>query len=237
MVIQLLANAALAVLFAPECAACHSPLETPLSGCVCPCCWQSILPITPPLCERCGDPMASTARICSRCRRLPGRIDAVRAVGVYDGTLRAIVHAFKYDGRRSLARPLAALMRMRGRDLIEGADLAVPVPLHRSRRRERGFDQASDLARHIGLPVVAALKRTRATAIQATLPAAKRHGNVRDAFAIARIGTSIAGRRILLIDDVATTGATLDACASVLRACGAARVYGLTAARVATRPP
>ena len=104
----------------------------------------------------------------------------------YDGALRAIVHALKYDGRRSLARPLGGLMRERGAELLAGADCAVPVPLHRSRRRRRGFNQADDLARHLGLPVVPALRRVRATPPQAELPAARRHGNVRGAFAPAR---------------------------------------------------
>ena len=78
-------------------------------------------------------------------------VDRARAVGAYDGALRAIVHALKYDGRRSLARPLAELMRHRGAEMLTGADWAVPVPLHRSRRRERGFNQAADLARHLGI--------------------------------------------------------------------------------------
>ena len=86
-------------------------------------------------------------------------MDRARAVGGYDGALRAIVHALKYEGRRSLARPLAALMRARGADMLAGADWVVPVPLHPSRRRERGFNQAADLARHLGVPVRQALRR------------------------------------------------------------------------------
>src|SRR5207253_1769709 len=98
-----------------------------------------------------------------------------------DGALRAIVHALKYEGRRSLARPLAELMRVRGADILMGADWAIPVPLHPSRRRERGFNQAADLARHLGVPALHALRRTRATATQTGLPAASRHRNVRGA--------------------------------------------------------
>jgi ComF family protein len=159
-----------------------------------------------------------------------------RAVGSYDGALRAIVHAFKYDGRRSLAAELGRLMRTRGADVLAGADVAVPVPLHRSRRRERGFDQAADLARHVGLPVVHALRRLRPTAVQASLPAARRHANVRDAFALERSRLSLEGRIVVLIDDVSTTGATLEACARALGEAGIGEVRALTAARVVSAP-
>jgi ComF family protein len=234
-------DAALSVLFAPECAACRCPLERPTDGTVCPACWRSIPLLTAPLCDRCGDPSPSWrdvgGTLCRRCRRLPGRVDRARAIGVYDGALRAIIHAFKYEQRRSLARPLASLMAARGAEILQAADLAVPVPLHRSRRRERGFNQAEDLAKHLGLPVVAALTRARRTATQAELPAARRHANVRGAFIAAGAAARVAGRRIVLVDDVSTTGATLDACAEVLRECGARAVLALTAARVVTKPP
>jgi ComF family protein len=159
-----------------------------------------------------------------------------RAVGSYDGALRAIVHAFKYGGRRSLAAELGRLMRTRGADVLAGAEVAVPVPLHRSRRRERGFDQAADLARHVGLPVVHALRRLRPTAVQASLPAARRHANVRAAFALERSRVSLDGRIVVLIDDVSTTGATLEACARALGEAGIREVRALTAARVVSAP-
>ena len=159
-----------------------------------------------------------------------------RAIGSYDDALRAIVHAFKYDGRRSLAARLGALMRARGADVLLGAHAAVPVPLHPSRRRERGFDQASDLARHVGLPVVHALRRVRATAVQASLPAARRHGNVRGAFAARSAAAPLGGRIVVLIDDVSTTGATLEACARALGDAGIREVRALTAARVVSAP-
>jgi ComF family protein len=158
-----------------------------------------------------------------------------RAIGSYDGALRAIVHAFKYDGRRSLAAKLGMLMQARGADVLHNADAAVPVPLHHARRRERGFDQAADLARHVGLPVVHALRRIRPTAVQASLPAARRHGNVRGAFAT-RSAAALDGRTVVLVDDVSTTGATLEACARVLGEAGIREVRALTAARVVSAP-
>jgi len=235
------ADALLSVVLAPSCAACDELLEHPTHGPVCARCWCSILPLTPPLCDRCGDPLPSWRVIslplatCPRCRRRPPAVARAAAVGTYDGALRAVVHAIKYDGRRSLARPLAALMRRRCGSVLEGADVLVPVPLHPSRRRSRGFNQALDLARHLG-PAVRALRRTRATPSQTGLPAAQRHRNMRDAFAPAWRAPDIFGRVVVLVDDVSTTGATIDACARVLTGMGAREVRAVTAARVVTPP-
>ena len=245
----------LSVLLAPSCAACGVLLEHPTRGPVCEPCWRSILPLTPPLCDRCGDPLPAWRDIsiplatCARCRRGAQDVDRGRAIGGYDGALRAIIHALKYEGRRSLARPLAELMRSRGAEMLRGADCVVPVPLHWSRRRQRGFNQASDLARHLGLPALRLLRRTRPTATQTGLSAAKRHGNVRGAFAMVRgldglVGLERQERRdgpdgliVVLVDDVSTTGATLNACARVLKRAGVREVRALTAARVVTSPP
>ena len=126
-------------------------------------------------------------------------------------------------------------MRGRGADVLDGAVCVIPVPLHPSRRRQRGFNQAADLARHLGLPVVPALRRVRATATQTGLPAAQRHRNVRDAFAVTRAARGLAGTVVVLVDDVSTTGATLEACARVLKEAGVREVRALTAARVVGR--
>jgi ComF family protein len=235
------ADAALAVVLAPACAACETPLEHPTEGPVCARCWQSILPLTPPLCDRCGDPLPTwrpisvTAARCPRCRRANRIVDRARAIGSYDGALRAVIHALKYEGRRSLARRLGAMMRARGAEIVHGADWAVAVPLHASRRRQRGFNQADDLARHIGLPICRALRRVRSTPTQTGLPSARRHRNMRGAFDATRAARALAGSVVVLIDDVSTTGATLDACARVLKDAGAREVRALTAARVVGR--
>ena len=244
-----LPDALLAVLLASRCAACDALLDEPTRGAVCPACWLRVRSFSPPLCEQCGDPLPSWRTIsrqqrrCARCRRCPRPVDHSRAVGPYDGALRQILHAFKYEGRRSLAAPLAAMMRRQAAELIRDTDCVVPVPLHWTRRRARGFNQAADLARRLGPPVVELLRRSSRTVSQTDLPAARRHTNVRGAFVLARrpwwgrVRSALSHARILLVDDVSTTGATLDACAHVLKAHGARDVSALTAARVVTRRP
>jgi ComF family protein len=226
---------------APACAACGALLDRPSRGAVCDTCWASILPITPPFCDRCGDPLGGWRRtvdrlcLCPRCRRVNRPIDRARTIGAYDGALRSIVHALKYDARRSLAKPLGRMMRLHGGELLDGAACVVPVPLHASRRRQRGFNQAADLAAQLGLPVVHALERARRTRTQTELPAAQRHRNVRGAFVPTRRCRALAGATVVLVDDVTTTGATLDACARTLQAAGVGEVRALTAARALGR--
>ncbi len=238
------ADAVMAIVFAPSCAACRGPLDTPSRGAVCQVCWAAIRPLTEPLCQTCGDSLPSWrldgafTRQCLRCRRLPRVLTRARAIGPYEGALRDILHALKYGGRRSVARPLARLMAETGASVLEGADFVVPVPLHVVRRYQRGFNQARELARHVGTPVLDALRRTRPTATQTDLPEAERHLNVRDAFAVTRgARPSLRDAVVVVIDDVSTTGATLDACACVLLDTGAREVRGLTAARAASRLP
>ncbi|MBI4887366.1 MAG: ComF family protein [Acidobacteria bacterium] len=205
--------------------------------------------VAAPFCRTCGDPLPSwrvasvaLAR-CPRCRRHPpfAAVSAARAAGEYDGSLRDILHAFKYAGRRGLADPLGAMLREAGADLLRDADCVVPVPLHAWRRMHRGFNQAGELARHLGLPVAHALWRVRATAPQAGLHAAARRRNVTGAFRISPLlrwgqrDRRLVDAVVVLVDDVRTTGATLDACASTLIGAGAREVRALTVARAA--PP
>ena len=163
-------------------------------------------------------------------------ITLARAGGDFDGALRAAIHAFKYEGRRSLATPLGRRMQSAGIDVVRDADCVVPVPLHSWRHFRRGFNQASDLAKTVGVPVVHALWRTRATTSQSGLTAAARRRNVRGAFRLSPLLSVrkredlLRDRIVVLVDDVRTTGATLNACAEVLRAAGARDVRALTAA-------
>jgi ComF family protein len=176
--------------------------------------------------------------MCPACRRRPpSAVDVARSAGEYDGALRHIIHAFKYDARRSLASPLGQLLCEAGGDLLKEASCVVPVPLHPWRRLYRGFNQAADLAGALPLPVVHALWRRRMTAPQTGLSAGGRRRNVRGAFRVSLLlrrrvmQTMIANRIVVLVDDVRTTGATLDACAHVLKDAGAKEVRALTVAR------
>lgn len=202
------------VLLAPPCAACGSPLERPADGPVCESCWRSIPP--------------------SPCIFSVEGVSVSRAAGVYAGALSAIVHALKYQRRTSLAAPLGALMLRHCPDVLEGANIIVPVPLHSSRLHARGFNQAALLARSLPLPRIDALVRTRATPSQTDLPAHQRRRNVKGAFAIVeskRISAAVDGACVVLVDDVATTGATLGECAEMLSRAGARQVRAITAAR------
>jgi ComF family protein len=203
-----------AVVLAPVCAACRRPLDEPTRGAVCASCWSAVVPTTP-----------------LGCISFPPLISLATAIGPYEGALKDVIHALKYDARPTLAPHLARRMRDAGGAVLEGAGAVVPVPLHRARERTRGFNQARALAQGLGLPVIDALERTRKTEAQADLPAAKRQANVRGAFALSAVAESLDGLIVVLVDDVSTTGATLNACAAVLVEGGVREVRALTAAR------
>ena len=169
---------------------------------------------------------------CGLCRRGLNPFDAVYSFGFYEGALRDLVHLFKYGRVASLAEPLGEMM-LRVLPRHEAFDLIVPMPMHWWRRWQRGFNQAELLARRIarstGVPVKNPLRR-RATAPQAGLSHARRRANVAGAFRV-KPRVRLDGRRILLVDDVFTTGATAGACAATLKKAGAARVVVLSLAR------
>jgi ComF family protein len=193
-------------------------------------------------CVTCRTPFANSAPLdasgrCSLCRLGINGFDAAYSFGEYDGALRELIHLFKYGGVAPLANTLGALLsRALPRDAA--VDVIVPMPLHWRRRWRRGFNQSELLARSVGqrtgVPVACAVRRRRATPPQAGLTRAERRDNVIGAFAVRDRG-AVSGRRVLLIDDVLTTGATASACASVLKRCGARSVTVLTVARVDRR--
>jgi ComF family protein len=177
------------------------------------------------------------AALCGYCRRGVFSFDAARSFAAYDGALRDILQHFKYHSFRPLARQLGdRLCETLERFPTEAWDLVLPVPLHRNRERQRGFNQADLLARRVGR--IAGIRlgdqdcvRVRDTPPQAGLRAAERRKNVKGAFAVPRPGR-VRGLRILLVDDVVTTGATVDACAGALKEAGARSVSVLSLARV-----
>lgn len=210
----------LSSLFEPPCAACKQRLSSPLDGAVCGSCWTA-LRLTPHL-HHVSQGSSSPSLISSWC-----------AVDHYEGRMKEIVHALKYERRRSIAAPLGGLMRLAGAPVLRDADVVVPVPLHRRREYQRGFNQAEDLAQHLGVPVIRMLKRSRHTHSQIELPKAQREQNVRGAFELAEAwGLRPEACVVVLVDDVSTTGSTLEACAKVLRAAGVKDVRAVTAARV-----
>jgi ComF family protein len=183
-------------------------------------------------------PLDSEGR-CALCRHGLRGFDASYCFGSYEGLLREWIHLYKYGRVKTMGRPLGELLSAAlPRD--ERFDAVVPVPLHWRRRWQRGFNQSELLARgiakHCGVPVMAALRRVRHTSTQTGLSITSRRRNVAGAFQV-RHRLPVAGRRILLIDDVMTTGSTVAACAAVLRRAGALRIVVLTVARADRRVP
>jgi ComF family protein len=220
----------------PRCLACGATVGEPHS--LCGRCWSAITFFAPPWCAVCGlpfpHPMGADA-VCVACARERPSWDRARAALRYDKHSRHLVLALKHGDRTHLAPALGRWMRRAGAELLDGADLIAPVPLHWTRLFARRYNQAGLLAHAVhaaGGPAVAPdwVIRRRRTPSQGRLGPAARARNVRGAFAL-RAGRSVKGKRIVIIDDVLTTGATVEECARVLRRAGAAWIGVLTLAR------
>ncbi len=225
---EVLVGPLLDLLFPPRCLVCRRVGTWLCSECV-----LRFPRISGPICVCCGTPVP-VGPLCPSCKETPLRLEGIRSVSPFCGPVRAAIHYLKYRHAHGLAEMLGELMAEYWREYPLPVDVVVPVPLHPSRLRARGYNQAALLAwalsRRIGLPMdESALSRVRATASQMRLKAADRRRNVQDAFYCPP--GRMDGRRVLLIDDVCTTGATLEACADALRAGGACAVWALTLAR------
>jgi ComF family protein len=242
------ANVLVRALLAPVCAGCRTRLDRPLDGPVCDACWRGIPRLAPPWCDWCGDLLPAGGHLvplCARCLQAPPSFDVARSAARYDGPVRDLIHVFKYDRRRVLAPALARLLRQGAGPLLYGVDAVVPVPLHPWRALHRGFNQADDLAQHLGHPVWRVLRRTRHGPPQSTLSAAHRESAIDGVFTT-RLSSSftafhgashLRGATIVLVDDVMTTGATAEGCSRALLEAGVKAVRVLTVARaVAARP-
>jgi ComF family protein len=224
-----LGQAALELLFPSHCFGCGRSGSFLCDGCA-----QQLAPALPPRCPRCWQPRA-VAGECLSCQLHRPAFDALRAAFIYDGLARDLVQALKYRGVTAIAGRMGGLLAEAARRYGLTADLVVPVPLSGLRKRTRGYNQAQALARalarELGLPVATgAVARRRHTPPQArSADAEARRTNVEGAFSAK--AKAVAGRSVLLVDDVATTGATLSACAAALREAGAASVWALTLAR------
>jgi ComF family protein len=235
------ARALLDLLLPPHCIACDQPVEAP--GQLCADCFRQTGFITEPLCARCGVPFGSAAmggpdRLCPGCRLVAPVFHRARAALRYDAQGRRLILPFKHADRTEIAGTLAPHMARAGIFLLRDADVLVPVPLHRARLFRRRYNQAALLASAVGCIadrpcLLDALRRRRATASLGEKSAAERVAEVTGAFAVrpSRAGR-LTGKRVLLIDDVMTSGATANACAAVLLAAGARSVDVLVAARV-----
>lgn len=222
--------ASLDVLFPPRCQSCRREGER-----LCARCRADVEYIVEPFCPRCGYPKsAPTTDECDQCRRVLFAGDGIRSLAFHAGPLRQAVHGLKYRHNPPLAEALAGLMAERWPAALPAHAALVPVPLSDDRLRERGFNQAELLARHLGYarrqPMLnKAVRRARSTKPQVGLAAQERRANIAGAFAAdpAEVGNA----DLILIDDVCTTGATLGACAEALLQSGARRVWAYTLGR------
>jgi ComF family protein len=223
----------------PLCPTCREPVADP--GALCAQCWSKLSFISRPYCERLGIPFAydpGLGVLSMEAIADPPSYNRARAAVRYDETARTMVQAFKYGDRLDLAPAMGRWMASAGRELLSDADALVPVPLHWRRLWSRRFNQAATLAQMIsriaGVPLRHdLLKRVRATRQQVGLTQTQRASNVQGAFRVPREGRAeVRGKRLLLVDDVLTSGATLDTCARILLRAGAANVDVLVFARV-----
>jgi ComF family protein len=223
----------------PRCIGCGERIDA--AGLACAKCWSNLNFISPPYCTCCGAPFAVTLEgehRCAVCYAAPPAYDRARAALIYDDGSRGLVLGFKHGDRLHAAPAFGAWVARAGTELLADADIVTPVPLHRWRLLKRRYNQAALIAGHVGrragvTHIPDLLERHRATPSQGELGASARQRNVAGAFRLnPRSADRVKGSRIVLIDDVLTTGATVGACARVLKRGGAARVDVLTLARV-----
>jgi ComF family protein len=231
----------LEVMLPSSCCYCHSPVDNAQIPHFCSSCWSDFTLLHGPSCPTCGRPFDSPEALsyspdhsCLSCRHSPPDFDQALSVGLFEGSLREAVHQFKYRPCRSLGKPLGDWMTAKINVLMT-IDVIMPVPLHIKRLRQRGFNQALLLAhrmsRRQGIKLsIDNLVRVRPTRPQVELAGEERRKNVKGAF-ILRQPEKMENRHVVLVDDVFTTGATMNECASVLKKAGASQVTALTLAR------
>lgn len=226
------------LLFPPQCLSCD--MRVPTHGTLCLSCWQRIKFISEPMCACCGLPFdydIGDGALCAACLHDRPPYGRARAAFNYDEHSRRLVTRFKYSDQTQLARIYGAWLANAGSELLTGTDIIIPVPLHYWRFVHRRFNQsallAHSLAKNTGIKNLPdALKRTRRTLPQAGLTRKQRIENVKGAFAAnPRYAQLIKGKNILLVDDVLTTGSTMEQCAKILLKAGAMQVNVLTLAR------
>ena len=234
-------SAALAFVYPEVCQICREERATVGEGLVCPTCWRQVRFIRPPFCDRCGLPFdgeLTAAFECGNCREMELHFSSARSAVAASGLVLEVIHRYKYSRALWFEPFLADLLIREAAPVLRagGWDWIVPVPLHPAKEREREFNQAERLARRISqatkIPAnIRLLKRIEPTLTQTRLTRMERAANVRRAFALRDPRQKLNGARIVLLDDVFTTGATTSACARVLRQAGAGEVCVWTVAR------
>lgn len=222
------------LLLPPKCGGCGTPGER-----WCADCQSRVLPLPHPLCESCGTPVPQGLVRCENCTQSPPEFRQLRSWCLFDSRIRSALHSLKYRRDLGLSEALIPHLARHASSLGWEADVLVPVPLGRGRLRERGYNQAGLIAFPLSLALgidfaPSALSRTRETRSQVGLTRAERRVNVHDAFEARP--SQVTDRCVMLVDDVATTGATLSSCAKALHAAGARDVFALTIARAYRGP-
>lgn len=227
-----------------RCLTCQSPLKKDIGDVICLECWKKVKSPTAPLCPICGRPFFSEVSlsrspdyICGLCRKVRPHFERHIYIGFYEGILLEAIRLFKYKKKVSLAYSLSYLLCKKIKDIPE-IDIIIPVPLHTKRLRSREFNQSLLLSNllglHLGRPILKdVIVRRKDTSPQVTLDKNKRRRNVKNIFFVTN-GDLIEGRRVLLVDDVFTTGSTADECAETLKKSGVYKVYIVTLATVNT---
>lgn len=230
------------VIFPSACVSCDRPLWDDPVPFVCQTCWARLVPLPEPFCPHCGGPYASPVALqhspsheCGTCRAKPPAFTQTWSLFPYQSPLREAIILFKYRGKRSLSKSFLQVM-IPALPALPTIDVLIPIPLHPQRLREREYNQslllAHGLSQHLQIPLLlSCLLRVKQTVPQTSLSKKERLTNLHRAFAVENV-SRIKGQRILLIDDVFTTGTTLHECAKVLRKSGSGPVYGLTLARM-----
>ena len=217
------------LLFPPQCVVCGR-----VNRWLCPTCAESIAPLTEPVCPRCGR-LWDGPGVCPVCQKTQLHVAPIHSGFLFRDEIREVVHALKYRGAKEIIQPLVPHLVVQWQRYEMSSTALIPVPLHPQRQLHRGYNQSAVLARALGralhIPVLrGVLIRTRNTASQTKLNRAERLGNVAGAF-VCTAPAAIRGKTVTLVDDVATTGATLEACAVALLNVGAASVNAFTLAR------
>ncbi|MDI6840121.1 MAG: ComF family protein [bacterium] len=219
----------------PYCGVCKRPLEAGEKA-VCDECFNSISVIVAPFCRRCGRPTDKES-VCNECIEHPHEFTRTRVLGKYEDVLRDLIHLFKYSRKISIGRRLGSKLGviLKNDELLSQADTLIPVPLYPTKKRERGYNQSEILSHAVsdytGIPELnTVLYKIRPTKSQTELSLEERVLNVKNAFKVNR-AEQVNGKKLILVDDVFTTGATLDECARELYKAGASEVYTIVCAR------